>query len=186
MSSTTNAYDVDPENQIEVGYMTWKAEADYDLRLLPDYDSDGEPICICGPGSGEGPTTLGSSESPAPVKPLFICGPAYSVEGPAILASSESPAPLQPQWIPLDEGYEETSLDERVREYEAERDARLKLYSKWCLEAWVNVASYSLHTDEAGREAFRLLPNWGIVETLVNTALASNYRGPGLPPRMMG
>ena len=196
MSSTTNAYDVDPENQIEVGYMTWKAETDCELRLLPEYDSDGEPIqCICGTGSGEGegPTTLGSTESPAPVKPLFICGPAYSVADPDILASSESPAPIQPQWVPLDEGHEETSLDDfyydyfqRVREYEAERDARVKLYSKWCLEAWVNVASNSLDTDEAGREAFRLLPNWPIVETLANAALASYYRGPGDPPRIFG
>ena len=151
MSSANRVYDVDEDNLIEVGAMSWKSE--------DDYDSDGEPICIC--------------------------GPAFSVEGPATRAPSESP-PIQPEWIPLDKAWVEPSLDQRVRVYEAERDARYELYSKWCLEAWVNLASYSLHTDEAGREAFRHLPNWEIVEALVNQALASNYIGPGLPPRVFG
>ena len=148
MSSANSV--VDEDNVIDIGSISWKSEA--------EYDSDGEPICICGPG---------------PVK------------GPASLAPSESP-PIQPEWIPLDKDWIEPTLDQKVREYEAEREARYCLYSKWCLEAWVNLASYSLHTDEAGREAFRHLPNWEIVEALVNQALASNYRGPGLPPRMLG
>ena len=195
MSSTTNAYDVDPENKVEVGYRVWKAEDDCELRLLPNYYSDGEPIqCICMVGSGEGPSsnTLDSSESPEPVAPLCTVGFAYSLED-SDSVSSESPVPIQPQWVPLDEGNEDTSVDDfyhdyyqRIREFEAERDARTRLYSKWCLEAWVTVASYSLNTDEAGREAFRLQPNWPLVETLANAALASFYRGPGDPPRIFG
>ena len=141
---------VNEDNVIDVGSMTWKSEA--------DYDSDGEPICICGPGPVEGPA------SPVP---------------------SESPPPIQPQWVALDDCYMEPTLDQRVRVYEAEREARHCLYAKWCLEAWINLASYSLHTDEAGREAFRRLPNWEIVECYVNEALARDYRGTGLPPRMV-
>ena len=196
MSATTNSYDVDPENQVEVGYRVWKAEDDCELRLLPNYDSDGEPVqCICMIGSGEGPSSAvsPSSDSPEADKPLCHCGPAYSVGGPDVTSSSESSAPIQPQWVPLDWGHADTSMDEfyqdyyrRVREMEIERDARTLLYSKWSLEAWVFVASWSLDTDEAGREAFRLRPNWPIVERLANAALASYYRGPGNPPRIFG
>ena len=121
MSSTINAHDVDPENQVEVGYRVWKAEDDCELLLLPNYDSDGEPIqCICMVGSGEGlsSNTLDSSESPVAVVPLCTVGPAYSVGGPDyVSSSSESPAPIQPQWVPLDGGDEDTSMDDFYQDY---------------------------------------------------------------------
>ena len=123
-----------------------------------NYDEHGEPICICCPGPLEGHV------SPVP---------------------SESPPPIQPEWIALDDCYEEPTLDERVRLYESEREARHIVYAKWCLEAWINLASYSLHTDEAGREAFRRLPNYEIVGCYVNEVLARDYKGTGLPPRML-
>ena len=52
---------VDEDNAIEVGSMTWKSEA--------DYDADGEPICIYGPGPLEGPASPVPSESPPPIQP---------------------------------------------------------------------------------------------------------------------
>ena len=45
------------------------------------------------------------------------------------------------------------TLEDRVRHYEAERSARHDLYAKWCLEAMIRLASYSLHTDDEGRAA---------------------------------
>ena len=123
-----------------------------------NYDEYGEPICICCPGPEEG---LGS---PAP---------------------SPSPSPVHPEWITQDEPYVEPSLDDRIRLYEAEREARQIVYSKWCLEAFITLASYSLHTDEAGRAAFCRLPNYEIVAATVNGVLARDYQGTGDPPRML-
>ena len=123
-----------------------------------NYDEYGEPICICCPGPEEG------LDSPAP---------------------SPSPSPVHPEWIPLDEAYVEPSLDDRIRLYESEREARHIVYSKWCLEAFIELASYSLHTDEAGRAAFRRLPNYEIVAATVNGVLARDYQGTGDPPRML-
>ena len=123
-----------------------------------DYDEYGEPICICCPGPVE------AIDSPAP---------------------SPSPSPDNPEWIPMDEPYVEPSLDDRIRLYEEEREARHIVYSKWCLEAFIELASYSLHTDEAGRAAFRRHPNYEIVAATVNGVLARDFQGSGDPPRML-
>ena len=198
MSASTNNYDVDPENQIEVGYRVWKAEDDCELRLLPEYDSEGEPVqCICMVGSGEAlsSATVASSDSPGPICHL---GPGYSVGAPEVSSSSQSSSsssspPIQPQWVVLDEGPVENSIEEfyqeyyrRAREIENEREARTLLYSRWSLESWVEVASWSLGTNDEGRHAFRLRPNWNIVEQIANAALATFYRGPGDPPKIFG
>ena len=121
-----------------------------------EYDEYGEPKCICCPSEPE-------EEAESPTS-----------------SDDESPSP-----VPVDDVIEELTLSDRVLIYEAEREKRHTEYAKWCLEAWINLASYSLNTDEAGREAFRRLPNWEIVSCYVNEALAREYSGTGKPPRMM-
>ena len=69
---------------------------------------------------------------------LCICCPKPEDVSPSINALD---------FIPMDDVLDEPTLDERVRLYEEEREARHVLYSKWCLEAMIELASYSLHTD---------------------------------------
>ena len=194
--SSSSAYDVDPANLIQVGFCrsgslwAYKTENNCRLSPLPEYGSDEEPNCICGLDSaGEGTSTEFKSDSPGVVEPLFVCGPGYTVEGPSVVSCSEA-SPLiehiEPEWIPTDDDDEEYTLDERVKDIEEEEEARATLYQKWCMQAWVDVTSYCLHTNEAGREAFRQRPNWGLVDKVVNSALANSYRGPGNPPTMLG
>ena len=199
MSAYLCSSDMEYINQIEVSSRVWKAEEDCELRLLPDCDSEGDPVqCICMVGSGEALSmaTAASSDLPEAPKPLCQVGPGYSVESAVVSStsqSSSSPPPIQPEWIPLDEGSSDRTVDDfyqdyyrRAREAENEREARKLLYSRWSLESWIEVASYSIGTSEEGRQAFLLRPEWPIVEHIVNAALASYYRGPGNPPKIFG
>ena len=184
-------------NELEVRSKVWKVEEDCELRLLPDCDSEGDPVqCICMVGSGEplSMATAASSDLPEAPKPLCQVGPGYSVES-AVSSSSQStsPTPIQPEWVPLDEGSSERNTDDfyedyyrRAREAENEREARKELYSRRILDSWVELASWSIGTSEEDRQAFLLRPQWPVVEHVINAALASYYRGPGNPPKIFG
>ena len=109
-------------------------------------------------------------------EPLCVCCPGPEAD----------PSPMNPMdFIPMDEPVDEPSLDDRIRLYEEEREARHIVYAKWCLDAFIELASYSLHTDEEGRSAFRRLPNYEIVTATVNDLIARDFQGTGEPPRML-
>ena len=205
--SSTSVHDVIPENLIQVGFCRsgslWDYTSEITGRLspLPLYDSAGERICLsgvdfpsdlectCGTDSSEEGSVEVKAESPVP-RPLFVVGPGFSVRGPLSLPANEATLPmpvLQPEWIASDVNrYLEKDLDGRISDYEAEGEVRKNLFGQWITEAWVNVASHTLHTDETGREDFRRRPNWSMVELVVNTALATSYKGPGPPPTLCG
>ena len=76
------------------------------------------------------------------------------------------------------------TLEDSVRFYEAERSARHDLYAKWCFEAMIRLVSLTLHTDDDGRAAFVLLPDYGVVTATVNDLIARGFQGTGEPPKM--
>ena len=197
--SSSSAYDVDPSNLIEVGFCrsgvlwAYKEENNCHLSPLPEYGSDGEPIepvCICGwDSAGEGTSTETKADAVDVVEPLFVCGPDYQVAGPSVVSCEAAPlmATIKPDCFPEDDvETDEYSNDDRVTDIEKEEEVRANLYAKWCLQSWVQVTSYSLHTDSAGREAFCRRPNWGLVDKVVNLALSNSYLGPGDSPTMLG
>ena len=170
--SSSSAYDVDPANLIDVGFCrsgvlwAYKEENDCHLSPLPEYGSDGEPIepvCVCGwDSSSEGSITDTKTEALELVEPLFVCGPDYQAAGPSVVNCEAAPLLefIKPEWIPIDvDDDDDDDLDQRVLNIEKEEAARVTMYEGWCLQAWLAVASHSLHTDEAGREAFCLRPN---------------------------
>ena len=107
---------------------------------------------------------------------ICVCCPKPKVESPSMNAID---------YVPMEDNFDEPTLDERVWLYEEEREARHCLYSKWCLEAMIELASYGLHTDEEGRSAFRKLPDYSIVTATVNDLIARGFQGSGEPPRML-
>ena len=122
------------------------------------------------------------------VEPLVVCEPDQQTAGPSVVIFEAAP-PLEsinPRWIATDDEDEDDDLDSRVLYIEKEEAARVTMYEGFCLQAWLTLASHTLHTDEAGRDAFIRRPNWGLLETIINSALAKAYTGPGKPPRLVG
>ena len=199
--SLSFAYDVDPENLVDVGFnrsgVLWAYKEDTDTHLSPqpEYGSDcepNEPVCLCGwDSSSEGSIPYTKTEALDSVEPLDVCGPNNLAAGPSVVPCEAAPLLelVNSEWVPInvdDEDEDEDDLDSRVLYIEKEEAARFSWYEGCCLQAWLTLASHSLHTDVAGREAFCLRPNWGLLETIINSALANSYTGPGDPPRMMG
>ena len=199
--SSSSAHDIIPENLIDVGFRrsgvlwAYKEENDSHLSPQPEYGSDCEPIepvCACGwDSSSEGSITDTKTEALELVGPLVVCGPDYQAAGPSVANCEAAPLLefIKPEWIPIDvedDDDDEDDLDQRVLYIEKEEAARFTMYEGFCLQAWLAVASHSLHTDEAGREAFCLRPNWGLLESIINSALANSYSGPGDPPTLCG
>ena len=93
--------------------------------------------------------------------------------------------PPQEPTLPVDTSVDdEPTLEDSVRWYEAERSARHDLYAKWCFEAMIRLASLTLHTDDDGRAAFVLLPDYALVTACVNDLIARGFQGTGEPPKM--
>ena len=192
--SATNNGEEKPADLIEVGFCRsgviwkWKCENGLELELIPNYDENGDLECTCGIDSAEGAPAEVKAESPVP-RPMFVCGPGFTVEGPITLTPNEATLPLpvvkSEEVAPEGNVNLEEDPDQRILDYEAEGGVRHQLYSQWIMEAWVNVSAHSLHTDESEREAFRRRPHWGTVETVVNTAIALTWKGQGPPPKML-
>ena len=79
---------------------------------------------------------------------------------------------------------EEPTLVDAVRMFEREREARRNVYAHFCFDAMLKLASISLNTDDDGRAAFLLYPDYGVVTATVNDLIAHGYQGPGEPPKM--
>ena len=198
--SSACAYDVDPDNLVDVGYsrsgVLW-AYKEENVSLLspePECGSDCEPkeaVCVCGwDSSSDGSITDTKTEALGLAEPLVVCGTDHQAAGPSVVNCEASPLLelIKPEWIAIDDEDDDDvdDLDSRILYIEREEAARVTMYEKWCLQAWLTLASHTLHTDEAGRDAFCRRPNWGLLETIINSALAKSYTGPGKPPRLIG
>ena len=197
----SSAYDVDPANLVDVGYnrsgilWAYKEENISPLRSESGDDSDFESkdaVCVCGwdsPFDGSIPDT--KAEALGLAVPLVVSEADHQAAGPSGVLSEASPIleVIKPEWIPIevDEDDEsEDDLDSRILYIEREEAARLSWYESCCLKAWLTLASHTLHTDESGREAFLVRPNWDVVENVINSALARSFTGNGDPPRLVG
>ena len=192
--SATNNGEEKPAGLIEVGFYRsgvvwkWQCENGLELELIPNYDENGDLECTCGWDSVGGAPVEVKAESPVP-RPLFVCGPGYTVEGPLSFTSNDA-APTLPM-VKSEEVAHEDSVnleedpDRRVQDYEAVGGVRHQLFAQCITDAFINVAAHSLYTDPSKREAFRRKPHWGTVETAVNNAIALTWTGEGPPPKML-
>ena len=198
--SSTCAYDVDPDNLVDVGYsrsgVLW-AYKEENISLLspePEGGSDCEPkeaVCVCGwDSSFDGSFTDTKTEALGLAEPLVVCGTDRQAAGPSVVICEASPMLelIKPEWIPIEveDGDDIGDLDSSILYIEKEEAARFAMYERFCLQAWLTIASHSLHTDESGREAYCKRPNWDVLETVVNSALAKSFTGTGEPPRLVG
>ena len=195
------AYDVDPDNLVDVGYSrsgilwTYKEE-----NISPSGSESGEDpvlnakaaVCVCGWDSPfDGPIPDTKAEALRLVEPLVISEADRQAAGPSGGSNEASPIleVIIPDWLPVgveEDEESEDDLDSRVLYIEREEAARVSMYEKWILQSWLTVASHSLHTDQAGRDAFIRRPNWGLLENIINSALAKAYTGPGKAPTLVG
>ena len=75
-------------------------------------------------------------------------------------------------------------MDEVVRLWERDREARQSLEAKWTYEVLVEVASERLHLDVEGKRAFVLHPDHNLVRHVVNELVALGWTGVGRPPKV--
>ena len=199
--SSASAYDVDPDNLVDVGYSrsgilwAYKEENISPLRSESGDDSDfksKDAVCVCGWDSPfDGPIPDTKAEALGLAVPLVISEADHQAAGPSGVPSEASPIleVIKPEWLPIkveEDDDSEDDLDSRVLYIEKEEAARVKMYEGFCLQAWLSLASHTLHTDESGRDAFIRRPNWGLLENVINSALAKAYTGPGKAPTLVG